>query len=655
MKSSKKMAGLVLALVIFFSASSMAKNSQLAQLEQIFAQQKVAAPPILQLSDKELRQPNAAQIVEQKISEMAAAVRQQIYSDSTSSPILRQPIALPKNFGADKNIVIAGALSQEFWTLYHLLVFKEMYNLLSLDRLYFLITDNVFLTPEQRAELTQDPRIVLVGSLTKENLMALGLALSSQSQLENIFRSVHTHGGGFVSDSTDGGPRTCQPIYSWPELSGNIKNKVYPSGYESDIKLGVLRNQQEQIIPFKKSFRDISMICQNFPQYPNDLFRVCRIDYAPGSFFENHQGQKIAPLIKRYFFAAGSDQNGYFICGGTTTGQSNWLERLESSIDNYPDKIEDVDSLDLDQNGIFDIPLAIISGTDTLLAVDMNQGQNYVPFTLTADAIDKNKNGLIGDDNWIDFNGNGLIDQIYIPTVMKMHGDEPIYLIDYEWQEFSNLLPATARKIDIFHFCHAGGFAEYSGPNSLFFSSMPRDMTASLSTYPIDEFPEAIKAGKHSWLEIINYVHSGFPYHGVPNIINTPGKLRFLDNPNLPAAAGPWPNNGQGFKAANFFPTLLPSTAIAADKKPMSFELAQNYPNPFNPQTTINYSLLQPGRVSLIISDLRGRLIGQLVNETKKAGAYQIVFDASQLASGFYLCRLKIGGFSKTIKMMVQK
>ncbi|MBE0571139.1 MAG: TIGR03790 family protein, partial [Ignavibacteriaceae bacterium] len=69
---------------------------------------------------------------------------------------------------------------------------------------------------------------------------------------------------------------------------------------------------------------------------------------------------------------------------------------------------------------------------------------------------------------------------------------------------------------------------------------------------------------------------------------------------------------------------------------PKEFTLYQNFPNPFNPTTTIKYDLPQTSDVSLIIYDILGRKVKELVNTKQQAGRYEVQFDASNLASGVY-------------------
>ena len=88
---------------------------------------------------------------------------------------------------------------------------------------------------------------------------------------------------------------------------------------------------------------------------------------------------------------------------------------------------------------------------------------------------------------------------------------------------------------------------------------------------------------------------------------------------------------------------------------PAEFALEQNYPNPFNPSTTIQYSVAEPGQVSLSVYNLMGQRVAELVNETKSAGTFNVSWNASNAASGMYYYRLVAGGKTITRKMTLIK
>jgi hypothetical protein len=102
----------------------------------------------------------------------------------------------------------------------------------------------------------------------------------------------------------------------------------------------------------------------------------------------------------------------------------------------------------------------------------------------------------------------------------------------------------------------------------------------------------------------------------------------------------------------------LPCGSTSADEDipiPNSFLLLTNYPNPFNPNTIIRYNIPNKSHVVLVIYNLSGQQIATLVNEEKRAGSYDINYDASHLSSGMYICHLSIGGTTISKKMILIK
>lgn len=90
---------------------------------------------------------------------------------------------------------------------------------------------------------------------------------------------------------------------------------------------------------------------------------------------------------------------------------------------------------------------------------------------------------------------------------------------------------------------------------------------------------------------------------------------------------------------------------------PKEFKLYQNYPNPFNPVTNIKYSVRrQTSNVKLIVYDIRGKLVEELVNQKQNAGTYEVVFSGNSLSSGIYFYSLIIDGITiETRKMALVK
>ena len=72
------------------------------------------------------------------------------------------------------------------------------------------------------------------------------------------------------------------------------------------------------------------------------------------------------------------------------------------------------------------------------------------------------------------------------------------------------------------------------------------------------------------------------------------------------------------------------------DLVPPEFYLSQNYPNPFKECTKIKYILPVKMRVRLLVFDLKGKMVKELLNEIENAGAYEFKFFGKDLPDGVY-------------------
>ncbi len=86
-------------------------------------------------------------------------------------------------------------------------------------------------------------------------------------------------------------------------------------------------------------------------------------------------------------------------------------------------------------------------------------------------------------------------------------------------------------------------------------------------------------------------------------------------------------------------PAKQSAHATAPSGVPEVFAVHPNYPNPFNPSTTIKYDLPEASHVSLVVYDLLGRKVTELVNGPKAGGYHSATWNASSVASGVYFAR----------------
>ncbi len=81
------------------------------------------------------------------------------------------------------------------------------------------------------------------------------------------------------------------------------------------------------------------------------------------------------------------------------------------------------------------------------------------------------------------------------------------------------------------------------------------------------------------------------------------------------------------------------------------YTIDEIFPNPFNPSTTISFSMKEQDRVRLSVLDFSGREVFLLLNEERDAGRHSVTFDAGELPSGTYLCRMQVGTIVRTRSM----
>ncbi|MGA9293136.1 MAG: T9SS type A sorting domain-containing protein [Ignavibacteriaceae bacterium] len=93
----------------------------------------------------------------------------------------------------------------------------------------------------------------------------------------------------------------------------------------------------------------------------------------------------------------------------------------------------------------------------------------------------------------------------------------------------------------------------------------------------------------------------------------------------------------------------------SADIPPGKYYLYQNCPNPFNPSTLIKYELPEETSVNIIIYNIIGEKVAELVNSFRKAGRHEIIWDPQNIASGIYFCRMRAGNFVSTKKLVFFK
>ncbi|MFA6571728.1 MAG: immunoglobulin domain-containing protein, partial [Bacteroidota bacterium] len=87
------------------------------------------------------------------------------------------------------------------------------------------------------------------------------------------------------------------------------------------------------------------------------------------------------------------------------------------------------------------------------------------------------------------------------------------------------------------------------------------------------------------------------------------------------------------------------------------FELNQNTPNPFGGSTEITFVTPTATSVRIVVTDIFGKEIVELVNRTVEAGSHSVKLNAQdfKLSTGVYYYTMTADGYSITKKMLVVK
>jgi len=88
---------------------------------------------------------------------------------------------------------------------------------------------------------------------------------------------------------------------------------------------------------------------------------------------------------------------------------------------------------------------------------------------------------------------------------------------------------------------------------------------------------------------------------------------------------------------------------------PEEYSMSSAYPNPFNPATNFQYEIPEYSMVDIYIYDLNGRVVDQLVSSYHSPGVYNVLWNASNHASGMYILFMKSNDFIHSQKISLTK
>ncbi|MFH1011050.1 MAG: C25 family cysteine peptidase [bacterium] len=112
---------------------------------------------------------------------------------------------------------------------------------------------------------------------------------------------------------------------------------------------------------------------------------------------------------------------------------------------------------------------------------------------------------------------------------------------------------------------------------------------------------------------------------------------------------------GRAIRITTTPPDEFSSVDDTVEPLPMQFALQPPYPNPFNATTTLRYAIPQSGLVRLTVLNIMGQKVASLVDSRQDAGYHSVSWNATNMASGVYICQLQTASQTVTQKMLLLK
>ena len=239
-------------------------------------------------------------------------------------------------------------------------------------------------------------------------------------------------------------------------------------------------------------------------------------------------------------------------------------------------------------------------------------------------------------------------------------GKDGIFKIDIATSNSSNQLPAGSGVDPNNEFSSLGsdGVNMYVGvvllndlhtPGIVKFNPGLVSQVPSFPFFPLDKKPGSLCYGNEYLWAGIDSVHKMDPITGT-----------ILASYNFPRAAAQlfldnmfWMYDETDNTLKAYDAEITGSSAKEEYRIPSSAILLQNYPNPFNPSTTISFGLSELSFVSLKVFDAVGREVAVLISKNLPAGYHAFQWDAANMPSGVFLCRLEAGTYTETKKLIL--
>jgi len=96
--------------------------------------------------------------------------------------------------------------------------------------------------------------------------------------------------------------------------------------------------------------------------------------------------------------------------------------------------------------------------------------------------------------------------------------------------------------------------------------------------------------------------------------------------------------------------------AYSIDESESAFvNVLQNYPNPFQETTRISFSLTRNSHVNILIYNINGQLVGNLLNADSLIGSHSVDWISKDAKPGIYFCKIVSEDHAFVHKMILMR
>lgn len=268
--------------------------------------------------------------------------------------------------------------------------------------------------------------------------------------------------------------------------------------------------------------------------------------------------------------------------------------------------------------------------------------------------------------------GSGYSLSNQLTSVAKRYVHVKILIVDPNQTAGISFVNPIINKGNLQHyyFTTSGSDDKTVYPNVTYGSGLNSPLPVELSSFTAVVNKRGILLNWSTETEVNNY---GFEIEGAPNslkkenAVNNFTKIGFVAGNGNSNSPKKYSYLIEGVKYGNYAYRLKQidndgkyeyskTIEVNAGEIPNGFVLEQNYPNPFNPSTIIRFASSESSLARLVIYDVLGNEVAELLNEQLEANkVYNLEFNARNLASGVYYYRLITTNKNIVKKMLLLK